>query len=129
MHVKNLNVHTACVFTGEIKDSALTTYKENFKNSHIHGDITKIDPKEIPKFDYLLAGFPRQPFSAAGNRKGFLDERGRLFFTIVKILKEKSPHGFLLENVEGLVNHDGGKTLDTILKTLKKLATTCHGLF
>jgi len=117
---KKLKLKPQCVFSSEIKESAITTYKENFKSAEIHGDITKITPNKIPDFEYLLAGFPCQPFSAAGNRKGFLDERGGLFFSIVKILKEKKPQGFLLENVEGLVNHDGGKTLKTIIKTLEK---------
>jgi DNA (cytosine-5)-methyltransferase 1 len=118
---KKLKLTTKCVFTSEIKESAVITYKENFSESHIHGDITLINPKEIPDFDYLLAGFPCQPFSAAGNRKGFLDERGGLFFTILEILRNKNPQGFLLENVEGLVNHDSGKTLVTILKKLKDI--------
>lgn len=118
---KKLKKKAKCVFTSEIKESAITTYRENFKDSHIYGDITKIDPDKIPDFDYLLAGFPCQPFSAAGNRKGFLDERGGLFFTIAKILKEKKPQGFLLENVEGLVNHDKGNTLKKIESVLEKL--------
>jgi DNA (cytosine-5)-methyltransferase 1 len=118
---KKLKINPICVFTSEIKTHAISVYKNNFNDDEIHGDITKIDPKSIPEFDYLLAGFPCQPFSAAGNRKGFLDERGGLFFTIHKILKEKTPKGFLLENVEGLVNHDGGKTLNEILRKLEDL--------
>ncbi len=94
----------------------------------MNGDVTKIDSRDIPDFDFLLAGFPCQPFSAAGNRKGFLDTRGTLFFEIERILKEKKPQGFLLENVEGLVNHDKidpkakmGRTLETILTKLDLL--------
>ena len=78
----------------------------NFPNSTINGDITKIDAKTIPNFDILLAGFLCQPFATAGKRAGFLDIRGTLFFDIGRIIKEKKPKGFLLENVKGLVTHD-----------------------
>ena len=110
-----------CVFTSEIKSYAIEAYKKNFNDDDIHGDITKIDSKDIPDFDILLAGFPCQPFSSAGSRKGFSDTRGTLFFEIERILKDKSPKGFLLENVEGLVNHNGGDTLKTILLHLEQL--------
>ena len=117
-----------CVFTSEIKPHAIEVYKKNFPNEKIHGDITKISPKDIPDFDILLGGFPCQPFSSAGSRKGFLDTRGTLFFTIEEILREKKPRAFLLENVEGLVNHDKidrskpiGRTLETILSHLECL--------
>ena len=110
-----------CVFTSEIKEYAIDVYKRNFLDEDIAGDITKISPLDIPDHDYLLAGFPCQPFSVAGNRKGFLDEKGGLFFTICSILKSKQPSGFLLENVEGLVTHDGGKTLNTIIYMLELL--------
>ena len=107
-----------CVFTSEIKESAIMTYKKNFDGDKIHGDITKINPQEIPDFDFLLAGFPCQPFSTAGKQMGFNDERGGLFFEIIKILNAKKPTGFILENVKGLSNHDNGKTIDRILKDL-----------
>ena len=94
----------------------------------IDGDITKIDENDIPDFDFLLAGFPCQAFSAAGKRLGFQDTRGTLFFDVERILKEKNPYGFILENVEGLVNHDKesphdqmGRTLTTILSHLEML--------
>lgn len=77
--------------------------------------------KDIPPFDFLLAGFPCQPFSYAGKRMGFGDTRGTLFFEIEKILKRHKPRGFLLENVRGLTTHDGGKTFKTILHSLNKL--------
>lgn len=114
-------VISKCVFTSEIKGHAIDVYKANFPDNNISGDITQIDPELIPNFDYLLAGFPCQPFSTAGKRNGFLDERGGLFFTIHKILEVKKPQGLLLENVDGLANHDNGKTLKTILAALKKL--------
>jgi DNA (cytosine-5)-methyltransferase 1 len=115
------NLHPKCVFTSEIKEYAVAVYKDNFKDTEIHGDITQIDPHSIPTFDYLLAGFPCQPFSSAGKRHGFLDERGGLFFTIHQILKVKKPQGFLLENVDGLVTHNKGKTLEIIISKLEEL--------
>ncbi|MFM6025949.1 MAG: DNA (cytosine-5-)-methyltransferase [Dolichospermum sp.] len=118
---KSLGINSKCVFTSEIKDTAIKVYKENFFEDKIWGDITKISSQCIPDFDILLAGFPCQPFSSAGTRQGFLDTRGTLFFEIERILKDKSPFGFLLENVEGLVKHDDGKTLTTILNKLKQL--------
>jgi DNA (cytosine-5)-methyltransferase 1 len=126
--LKDLNIEGKCVFTSEIKNHAIKVYKENFIGEEVYGDITKILPKEIPDFDILLAGFPCQPFSSAGSRKGFLDTRGTLFFNIQEILREKKPKAFLLENVEGLVTHDRvdknnkiGRTLETILKSLNEL--------
>jgi len=117
-----------CVFTSEIKPHAISVLKQNHPDEEIHGDITQIDAKEIPDFDVLLAGFPCQAFSAAGKRLGFEDTRGTLFFDVARILKKKKPKAFVLENVEGLVNHDRenpkdpiGRTLSTILATLKDL--------
>lgn len=110
-----------CVFSSEIKTHVIKAYRYHFKNEDVSGDITKIPPTILPDFDYLLAGFPCQPFSSAGNRKGFLDKRGNLFFTICDILKAKSPKGFLLENVKGLKNHNGGETLKIILDMLGSL--------
>lgn len=118
----DLGLESKCVFSSEIKPYAIKAYKQNFKDNHsISGDLTKIQPSDIPDFDYLLAGFPCQPFSSAGNRKGFLDERGNLFFNILNILYEKKPTGFLLENVEGLVRHNNGKTLEIILNELSEI--------
>jgi DNA (cytosine-5)-methyltransferase 1 len=118
---KEQGFKTECVLTSEIKPSAIEALKYNFSHKKLVGDITKINISDIPKFDFLLAGFPCQAFSLAGNRDGFCDTRGTLFFDIERILKARRPQGFLLENVEGLVNHENGKTLDTILKSLKKL--------
>jgi len=114
-------IDSECVFTSEIKPYAVKIYKHNFDNDEIHGDITQIDAKDIPNFDYLLGGFPCQAFSVAGNRKGFEDTRGTLFFDVARIIKEKNPKGFLLENVEGLVSHDNGRTLKTIINVLEDL--------
>lgn len=123
-----MGFQTECVLTSEIKPYAIQALKENFTHKNLLGDIRDIDAKTIPDFDFLLAGFPCQAFSSAGKRQGFLDTRGTLFFEVERILKEKKPYGFLLENVEGLVNHDKesprdkiGKTLKTILHSLEKL--------
>lgn len=124
---KEKNIDTECVFTSEIKPYAVDLYKHNF-NGEVSGDITEIDENDIPDFDVLLGGFPCQAFSSAGNRHGFNDSRGTLFFDIARILKHKKPTAFLLENVEGLVSHpkkesnqEMGNTLSTILDILKEL--------
>ena len=115
---KNNNV---CVFSSEWDKYSQKTYKENFGKSP-RGDITKIESDEIPDFNILVAGFPCQPFSTIGKREGFLHEtQGTLFYDIERILKDKNPLSFLLENVPGLVNHDDGNTFKVILKTLKGL--------
>lgn len=116
-----------CVYTSEIKESAIRFYSDNFEVIQSE-DITKKAESKIPKFDFLLAGFPCQAFSSAGKREGFLDTRGTLFFDIERILKFHKPSGFILENVEGLVNHDKknksnpiGKTLEIILTNLEAI--------
>lgn len=123
----NENLDTQCVFSSEIKESAIETYKKNFDETP-EGDIREIDADEIPDFDLLFAGFPCQAFSAAGNRDGFADTRGTLFFEIERILQEKNPDAFVLENVPGLVTHDRqdrsndmGRTLRTILGKLRNM--------
>lgn len=122
-----LGLETECVFSSEIKPYAIKAYHGYYGDDVIFGDITQADAnRDIPDFDFLLAGFPCQPFSSAGNRNGFLDTRGTLFFEIERILKEKidigrPAKGFLLENVEGLINHDNGETLRTIVLHLEKL--------
>ena len=118
---KDLGVFANCVFASEIKKHAIATYQDNFKGDRVYGDINQISAQDIPDFDILLAGFPCQPFSSAGTRQGFLDTRGTLFFEIERILQEKQPFGFLLENVEGLVKHDNSRTLKTIISKLEKL--------
>ncbi len=125
---EDLGIDSECVFTSEIKPHAISILKQNHPYEKISGDITLIDEKDIPDFDFLLAGFPCQPFSFAGKRLGFDDIRGTLFFDVARILGHKQPKGFILENVEGLVNHDKvnpkdkiGRTLRTILETLEEL--------
>ena len=116
------HLNTQCVFTSEIDDWACATYRKNFPNDghDPKSDITKVDEKSIPDFDVLLAGFPCQAFSIAGKRGGFNDTRGTLFFDVARIIKEKRPKAFLLENVKGLTNHRSGKTLEVIINTLKE---------
>ncbi len=110
-----------CVFTSEWDKYSVQTYLENYNESEVHGDITKIEEECIPNHDILLAGFPCQPFSQAGLKKGFLDTRGTLFFDIERILTHKRPQAFLLENVKQLKGHDKGRTLKIILEHLKKI--------
>jgi DNA (cytosine-5)-methyltransferase 1 len=109
-----------CVFSSDIDKWANETYFLNF-GEWPRGDITKIPSSEIPDFDVLCAGFPCQAFSIAGRRLGFADTRGTLFFEIERILRDKKPQAFILENVKGLVNHDKGNTFETIKNSLKKL--------
>ncbi|MEA2012788.1 MAG: DNA cytosine methyltransferase [Verrucomicrobiota bacterium] len=111
-----------CVFSSEWDKNAKKTYETNFGEVP-YGDITKIDHKDIPDHDILCAGFPCQAFSIAGQRKGFYDEKGRgnLFFDVLRILKEKQPKAFLLENVKNLEGHDKGKTFQRIKKELEDL--------
>ncbi len=123
---KKEGFETECVMTSEIKPYAVKTLEHNFKHDFLAGDIFDTPNEFIPDFDFLLAGFPCQPFSASGKRQGFMDTRGTLFFEIERILRDKQPYGFILENVEGLVKHDLenkndqiGRTLSTILYTLK----------
>ena len=107
-----------CVFGSEWDKYAQQTYNANFGDMP-HGDITQIDEKEIPDHDILCGGFPCQAFSIAGKKGGFEDSRGTLFFHIARILKEKQPSAFFLENVKGLKSHQRGKTLETILNILR----------
>lgn len=115
-----------CVFSSDIDNFAQQTYYDNFKEWPA-GDITKIEAKDIPKFDILAAGFPCQPFSYAGLGQGFKDEtRGTLFFDICRILAYHKPKMFFLENVKGLVSHKHGETLRIILKNLDDLGYDIH---
>ena len=110
-----------CVFTSEWDAHSQKTYAANFGNFP-HGDITKIDAKDIPEFDILTAGFPCQPFSSIGLRQGFKHKtQGTLFYDVTRILEHHKPKAFLLENVAGLVTHDHGRTLKTIFEVLRDL--------
>jgi DNA (cytosine-5)-methyltransferase 1 len=115
------NLGGKCVFTSEWDKYSKKTYEANFGEVPF-GDITKKETKNyIPDgFDVLCAGFPCQSFSIAGKRGGFEDTRGTLFFDVAEIIKKKKPKAFFLENVKGLRSHDKGKTLATILNTLRE---------
>ena len=108
------------VWANEIDKYACQTYRANFPNHKlVEGDIKQVKLEEIPNFDVLIAGFPCQAFSVAGEQKGFNDERGKIFFEIIRFLKAKKPKAFLLENVRNLVNHNEGETLKKMLELLK----------
>jgi DNA (cytosine-5)-methyltransferase 1 len=114
-----------CVFSSEWDKFAQTTYETNFGHRP-DGDITQIDVREIPKHDVLTAGFPCQPFSNAGLKKGFDDIRGTLFFDIVRILDHHKPALVLLENVKGFKSHDKGNTFRVVKQTLEGLGYEVH---
>lgn len=109
-----------CIFASEIDSEAKKAYEANY-GLYPQGDITQIDASAIPDHDVLFAGFPCQPFSIIGNRLGFDDIRGTLFFEIARILEVKMPSMFILENVKQLSRHNKGRTLQTILQTLKNI--------
>lgn len=114
-----------CVFASEIDKFATRSYKALYDGApELHGDITQIDEKDIPNHDVLVGGFPCQAFSVAGKRLGFDDTRGTLFFEIARIMREKKPKIALMENVKGLVSHDKGRTLNTIVTTLNDIGYT-----
>lgn len=118
MRIAFQNLGGKCVFSSEIDEKAQKTYALNFGEVPA-GDITKINEQDIPNHDILVGGFPCQAFSIAGKRGGFQDTRGTLFFDVARIIKAKQPKAFFLENVKGLTNHRGGKTLATILNILR----------
>lgn len=118
-----------CVFASEWDEKAREVYETNFyarnkklfDSGNFAGDITKVDVRQIPEFDFLFAGFPCQPFSKGGHRKGFDDIRGTLFFDIARILDHHKPKFVLLENVSNLLSHDDGKTFKRITETMDEL--------
>lgn len=112
-HYSFKKLNWECVMSCDIDKAVKETYKENYGLSPL-GDITEIEPKNIPNYDILCAGFPCQPFSQCGQHKGFDDKRGTLFFNIMKFVEYHKPKIIILENVQGLLNHDGGKTFDRI---------------
>lgn len=111
---------STCVGYSEVDQYACKIYNSHFHHTN-YGDITKITASELPDFDLLVGGFPCQAFSIAGKRRGFDDTRGTVFFDIARILKCKTPRLFLLENVKGLLSHDGGNTFKLIVSTLTEL--------
>ncbi|TDO94917.1 DNA (cytosine-5-)-methyltransferase [Flavobacterium sp. 245] len=107
------------LWANEYDKNACITYKENFKHNLIEGDVLQLNLDEIPKIDVLTAGFPCQPFSVAGYRKGFNDNRGNHFFRILDFVDTMRPKVVFLENVKNLVNHDHGNTMKVIEKSLR----------
>ena len=109
-----------CVYSNEWNKYSQKTYFANF-GEQPDGDITKVNAADIPDHDILVAGFPCQPFSVCGARKGFADERGDLFFELARLAEARHPKYWLAENVPGLLDHDGGRTFAAILREMEKL--------
>jgi DNA (cytosine-5)-methyltransferase 1 len=111
------------VFSNDFEPECKKAYDLNFENSKlVVKDVNDIRSRDLPAFDILLAGFPCQPFSIAGHRKGFSDKgRGELFFKILEILKTKKPRAILLENVKNLKSHDNGRTFEIITRELHSI--------
>ena len=131
------NLGCECVGWSEIDKYAIKLYSAWYNDDCNFGDVTKIEAETLPDFDLLVGGFPCQAFSIAGKRMGFDDTRGTIFFDFARIMKAKKPKFAIFENVKGLLNHDGGKTYETILQTLNELGydaqwgilnTKFHGL-
>lgn len=116
-----------CVFSSEWDEAAKETYFDNYGEVPF-GDITKPEIKALipEKFDVLCAGFPCQPFSNAGLKKGIEDTRGTLFYHIAEILRDHQPKAVVLENVRGLISNDKGKTIQTVLRTITGMGYKCN---
>lgn len=127
-HLAFHNLGGQCVFASEWETNARKTYEHNFRkieptlfdSGNFVGDITKVDVHSMPDFDILTGGFPCQPFSQAGFKKGFKDARGTLFFNIAQIIETKRPAAFFIENVRHLLNHDDGKTFKEIKRIIEE---------
>ena len=109
-----------CVFSSEWDKFAQQTYAANFGDTP-HGDITQVELTEVPRHDILIGGFPCQPFSHAGLKRGFEDTRGTLFFDVARIIDHRKPSMVLLENVKGFTTHDKGRTMAVVKETLEEL--------
>ena len=118
MALANAGIPHETIGFSEIDKYAIQVYERNYPNVKNYGDAKQIKPEELPDFDCLVGGFPCQAFSIAGRRRGFEDTRGTLFFEIARIAAHKKPKYLVLENVKGLLSHDGGRTFQTILKVL-----------
>ncbi len=121
------NLGFECVAYSEIDDNAIQTYTTLYGDKEYnYGDLTKIDASLLPDFSLLIGGFPCQTFSIVGKREGFNDERGLIIYSLVEIIKQKNIPYFILENVKGLVSHNGGKTLKTIKNLLEDAGYTVY---
>jgi len=128
-HLAMSDLECECVYASEIDPYARKTYQANFKikDEIFNNDITKQDVSEIPDFDILCGGFPCQPFSQAGYKRGFEDAgRGNLFFKLADIINEKKPKAVFLENVRHLMRHDHGKTYEVIQNTFDEIGYDLH---
>lgn len=115
------NIGMECVGFSEIDKNAEKTYREFFdQEEKNYGDLTKINPKDLPDFDLMIAGFPCQTFSVIGRRTGMKDDRGQIIYSLIDIMKGKNLKYFILENVKGLLNHDNGQSMKIILDELDK---------
>lgn len=114
-----------CVFSSDIDKHARTTYEANYGDTPV-GDIKQIDAKDIPPFNVLCAGFPCQPYSQAGKRKGMADDRGMVFFEITRIVAHHKPEVIFLENVAKLQQHDNGSAFRIIVKSIESLGYNVH---
>ena len=124
-HLALESLGAECVWASEWNRHAADTYEANF-GMRPAGDITQVDTEDIPAHDILCAGFPCQPFSTRGARRGFEDTRGTLFFDVARIIAAHRPRVAFLENVYGLLNHDKGKTFEVIIHTLADIGYTVH---
>jgi len=109
-----------CVYSSDWDKFVQEVYKNNFGETP-DGDITKVDETKIPDHDILCAGFPCQPFSISGKKRGFEDNRGTLFFDVARIVKCKKPKVVFMENVKNFASHDNGKTLEVVKSKMKEL--------
>lgn len=114
-----------CVYASEWDTSAQMVYADNFGDMP-EGDITKVDENTVPDHDILCAGFPCQAFSISGNRRGFEDSRGTLFFDVARIVRAKRPKAVFMENVKNFASHDGGRTLQVVRSTMEELGYTLY---
>lgn len=119
--IENSDIEMECIGFSEVDKNAKSIYRRHFPNHRDLGDATKIRPEDLPDFDLLVAGFPCQSFSLAGNRGGLNDTRGTMFFEIARICQEKRPQYLLLENVLGLLSDDRGRTFQTFLRILAEM--------
>lgn len=114
-----------CVYSSEWDEPVRKVYEMNFEDKP-HGDITKINEKDIPEHDILCAGFPCQAFSISGKQLGFEDSRGTLFFDVARIVKEKKPKVVFMENVKNFASHDSGNTLNVVRKIMEEMGYTFY---